>query len=142
MLTLRTYEMEEVVCNELLLSTARRLSLGDDSGMNRALDRYIESAANALRIHAKGIFAYRGEIAVGWCLLTKEHDGLDFYPQDGQACIHVFVDEAYRRQGVGSALLREAATVGVGYVLKCYYWGEPDFFEPFVKQNICQNLES
>jgi len=140
MITLRTYEMDVIVRNELLLATARRLTLGySSSGMNQALSFY-EMEAPKRSIKARGIFAYDGEVAIGWCLLTAEYDGMCFSEKDGQSCVQVYVDPKYRRQRIGSRLLAEAAVQAAGSLIRCYGWGEPDFFNPFIQQGNFQSL--
>jgi GNAT superfamily N-acetyltransferase len=133
MIHLHVYEMDTIVRNEALLAHARRLTLGyPSSGMNQALDHY-QRQAPIRSIKAKGIFAYDGETPVGWCLLTGEYDGMSFDGANGY-CVQVFVHPNYRRQRIGSRMLTEAALQAAGSVIKCYGWGEPDFFNPFLKQ--------
>lgn len=140
MITLRTYEMYQIIGNELLHTTARALTLGGCSGMNIALDRYSAQMDDGRIIKAKGIFAYKGEQAVGWCLLTYESDGMDFAAQDGFACVQIYVHPNHRRQKIGAALLEEAQTIAKGYTIQCYHWSNPEFFSPFIKQGNFQSL--
>jgi GNAT superfamily N-acetyltransferase len=139
MITLHTYDMDVILRNELLLATARRLTLYSTSGMNIALNLF-QSMMDKQPIKAKGIFAYRGELAVGWCLLTQEADGMDFAPVEGYSCVQIYVDEQYRRQGIGAAMLKEAVALVPGQMIKCYHWGNPTFFDPFCKTGIFQSV--
>jgi ribosomal protein S18 acetylase RimI-like enzyme len=143
MITLHTYDMDVILRNETLLATARSLTLYSTSGMNIALNRFqtmtAVPAAN-VSIKAKGIFAYKGELAVGWCLLTQEGDGMDFCPEEGYSCVQIYVAENCRRQGIGTAMLNEAIRISSGQIIKCYQWGEPQFFDPFIKQNNFQSV--
>lgn len=139
MISLHTYEMDEIIRNDLLCSTARRLTLYRTSGMNIALDCY-KAESEGRSINAKGIFAFKGEVAVGWCLLTHEGDGMSFSPKEGYSCVQIFVDPDYRRQGIGSALLREAAVVAQGTIISCYGWSNEGFFKPFIQQGKFQSL--
>jgi GNAT superfamily N-acetyltransferase len=140
MIVIHTYEMDEIVRSRYMLSTARRLTLGySTSGMNRALDFY-ESEAPNRHLNARGIFAFNGELAVGWCLLTAEADGMNFSPKDGHSCVQIFVDPKYRRQRIGSRLLTEAKIQGATTIINCYGWSEPDFFNPFMQENKFQSL--
>jgi GNAT superfamily N-acetyltransferase len=139
MISLRVYEMDVILRNELLLSTARRLTLYSTSGMNIALNRY-QAEGTGRSLKAKGLFAYKGEVAVGWCLLTQEGDGMDFSPADGFACVQIYVDPDYRRQGIGATLLKEATALAHGHIIKCYHWSNPSFFNPFIQQGNFQSL--
>lgn len=60
MITLRTYEMEDILRTELLLLTARHLTLYSTSGMNIALNRFQALLEGGNPIKAKGIFCIRG----------------------------------------------------------------------------------
>lgn len=135
MITLRTYEMEDILRTELLLLTARHLTLYSTSGMNIALNRFQALLEGGNPIKAKGIFAYEGEWACGWCLLTQEADGMDFSPQEGYACVQIFVADQYRRKGIGSLMLKEAASIATGSLIQCYSSNNPQFFKPFIKQS-------
>jgi GNAT superfamily N-acetyltransferase len=139
MITLHTYEMDVILRNELLLATARGLTLYSTSGMNIALNLF-QSLMDQKSIKAKGIFAYKGEVAVGWCLLTQEADGMDFAPVEGYSCVQIYVDEQYRRQGIGAIMLKEAVALAPGQMIKCYHWSNPTFFNPFCKTGVFQSL--
>ena len=143
MISLHTYEMDQILRNPLLLTTARHLTLGYGSGMNKALDKFQMQLDAGQSNNAKGIFAFKGEkaeLAVGWCLLTQEGDGMDFCPKEGFSCVQIFVDAGHRRQGIGSIMLKEASVLSVGRTIQCYQWGNPEFFNPFIKQGNFQSL--
>ena len=135
MITLRTFDMDQILRTEMLLSAARRLTLYSTSGMNIALNQFSNKLNAGQSINAKGIFAFDAEWACGWCLLTKEADGMDFCPAEGYSCVQIYVAEEYRRKGIGTILLKEATSQSTGQIIQCYGWDNPKFFEPFIKEN-------
>lgn len=140
MISLRTYEMEEILRNEELRKAARRLTLDPYSGMNVALNLFQSKLDAGCSIDAKGIFAFKGEWAVGWCLLTREGDGKSFAPKDGFACVQIFVDPDFRREGIGSTMLKEVTAIYPGATINCYGWCNTLFFDSFIKQGNFQSL--
>lgn len=136
---LKVVEMEKILKDADLHMRTRALTLGAHSGMNKALD-YYQKLIKERPVRAKGIYAYYhpfacAELAVGWALLTHESDNMCFYANDGNACVQVFVEDDYRRHGVGTALLKKAAELSQDTLLRVYEWSNYSFFAPFMQKH-------
>jgi GNAT superfamily N-acetyltransferase len=90
----------------------RRLTISYYSGLNTELNRF-EVIRKERPVKCDILSAYRSDELVGWAILSKETSdfrfrrGIGYEPNQGYL-FEVFVDHAYRRQGIGSELLRVA----------------------------------
>jgi GNAT superfamily N-acetyltransferase len=74
-------------------------------------------------------------------MLTYENDGAVFFQKPGQACIHVYVRDAFRRQGIGSRLVRMAEQAKEAEtILNVYLYDNRDFFAPYIQTNNFQSV--
>lgn len=112
-LTVRVRGFNLVAQRPQLMQNLRKLTIHKSSGMNYELDNF-ENLAKYREVNAKVLTAHHNGEIVGWALLSKErthfsfnnhYDG--FSPEYG-ALFEVYVDPNYRRQGVGTRLLRSA----------------------------------
>lgn len=134
-LSLKTFEMDNVLKDLAFVARLRQLSLGGFSGMNVALNAFIAEKDNR-HIDAKAIVAYvinkGGEEnlsnARGWALWTKD-ESTDRYRQKRGIIFQVFVEWNYRRQGIASKLLKKAMEYSGGEPTMVYWHDEPDFFQ-------------
>jgi GNAT superfamily N-acetyltransferase len=127
-------EMDDILADDNLMQTARRLTLGRPSGMNAALDHYTTLCATR-SVDALGIFAYYMNEPIGWALFTYETDCYEFRPEEGQACAQVYVLPDYRRFGVGRKLIKMTAKLGNPGIVKVYHHSNYRFFDPLMKEH-------
>lgn len=131
LLRLKTIEMDDIVSDNELLSVARYLTIFPSSGMNKALDYYRELHKER-SVNALGIFAYHMAMPIGWALFTYESDAYSFDPVEGQACAQIFVQPEYRRQGVGSELIKLVGKMAQPDIVKVYDYENYSFFRPLI----------
>lgn len=103
----------DVIHNPILMQELRELTLGGNSGMNIEMNKFINLAPER-KIQAYAAMAYvdtmLGYEMIGWALISKEPARFafqlqdEFHPEEG-VLFEVFVDPAYRRKGIGKALL-------------------------------------
>jgi GNAT superfamily N-acetyltransferase len=110
-LKIRTEDFNTVAEKPELLNRLRKLTLHPASGMNHELNNMIQQA-KIRTVEAKVLMAYRKRELVGWALLSKEptdytfrRSWTGFTPNQG-TLLQVFVNPDYRRQGIGSALVK------------------------------------
>lgn len=144
-LRLEVIEMDRILKDANILSVARSLTLYSTSGMNRAINLY-QTLIQDRSVNAKGIFACYGKVetlerAVGWALVTWESDAMYFKgEQAGHACIQVYVAEEYRRQGIGTRLIKKATELAQDNIFNVYASDNPNFFAPFMAQTNFQRV--
>ena len=135
-LSLKTFEMDEVLKDDAFVARLRQLSLGGFSGMNVALNAFIAEKDNR-HIDAKAIVAYMvdkhglGENlsnARGWALWTKD-ESTDRFRKKSGIIFQVYVESSYRRQGIASKLLKKAVALSGNEPTMVYWHDEPDFFQ-------------
>lgn len=138
-LSIRTYEMDDIIHQPELMEMARTLTIGPYSGINRALDYYTD-LARIQHVNAIGIFAYYTDNPVGWILLTQESDSVAFRPQDDHVCAQIFVARDYRRHGIGTRLLQIASKRAQDKLVRVYDLDNIDFFSPLLQ--LLPNIKS
>ena len=116
-LKIKTIDMNRVLKDSKLFKTLRSLTLRPTwegpSGMNSELTNFKE-IAKTRKVEAKAITAYLNGSMIGWSLCSKEASDFPFMNGTfgGKGVLfQVFVDHRFRRQGVGTALLRRARRV-------------------------------
>src|ERR1700686_1035076 len=130
---LKIIEMDDIVRDPILLAAARKLTIGPPSGMNSALDYFIE-LSKTRSVDALGIFAYYMQQPIGWSLFSYESDRYMFASREGNACAQVYVAHEYRRHGVGSRLLKQVAKIAHPDTVNVYRWSNIEFFDPIMQQ--------
>lgn len=138
-LSLRVHEMDEVIKDDVFVARLRQLSLGGYSGMNLALNAFIQNKER--HIDAKAIMAHATPLLVeanlpnarGWALWTKD-ESTDRYRKNEGIIFQVFVDYNYRRQGIASKLLKKAAELSGDERVHVYWHDAPTFFQQHVDQ--------
>jgi GNAT superfamily N-acetyltransferase len=112
-LKIKTEDFDAVAKKPALLKSLRKLTLHPGSGMNYELDHLTESAETR-SVNAKVLLAYKNKKLVAWALLSKEKSDFCFarhyhgYDPSEGTLFEVFVAHDYRKQGIGSALLKAA----------------------------------
>jgi|SRR5208282_1112618 len=138
-LSIKSVEMDDILRDADLLTVIRRLTLGGESGMNRALNYYqVLRATRPIRAH--GILAYYNGEPIGWALVTRESDQYSFLEKDGHACVQVYVDYPFRRNGVGCSLIKTARELYQD-TLHVYDWSNPKFFSLFMDEKNFKSVE-
>jgi GNAT superfamily N-acetyltransferase len=143
LLRFETMEMDDVIDSPTWTEELRRLTLGRPSGMNAALDYYQilrqTQSVDALAVVAK--YPWYDFQAIGWLLFTYENDGWNLAAdkEKTRAGAQVYIQQNFRRHGIGSRLIRMAAALAMPDPLRVYHWSNYDFFDPLMKQhsNIC-----
>lgn len=132
-------EMDKILRAPNLLATCRQLSHGGSSGMNQALDHY-QTLTHARPVQAKGIFASHQARFVGWALLTHETDVYYYKPTPNCVCFQVYVEGQFRRNGIGSRLLRAAKSLVPNEDLLVYGETGHYFFGSHMREGTCQSV--
>lgn len=112
-LTIRSLDFNLLPSHPQLVKQLRKLTLHPRSGMNREMNvlfKIIEKRP----VEAQVLLAYRSTKLVAWALLSREHSNMvfsntwkHFEPTDGML-VEIYVDPTYRRQGIGSVLMKVA----------------------------------
>jgi GNAT superfamily N-acetyltransferase len=112
-LTIRTVDFNLVARQPGLLAKLRKLTLSAYSGLNWELNRMLKDVEHR-RVDCQLLLAYRFRTLVGWSILSKENTDFTFSRSangfraiDGRM-FQVFVDPAYRKQGIASELFKKA----------------------------------
>jgi GNAT superfamily N-acetyltransferase len=111
MLKIRTEDFNSVADKPELLKRLRKLTLHPGSGMNHEINNMVQEA-KIRTVDAKVLMAFKKRELVGWALLSKEPTDYTFRNswsgfQPGQGVLlQVFVNPSFRRQGIGSALVK------------------------------------
>jgi ribosomal protein S18 acetylase RimI-like enzyme len=106
------FDFNKIYKNNKIISELRKLTLFSRSGMNHELNNLSE-LADERKVNVKIIAVKRNNKIIGWAILSKEDSDFGFgkgpfvAKRDG-ALFEVFVAPAFRRMGVGTALLKKA----------------------------------
>ena len=138
LLSFKSVEMNVILKDANLLAVTRNLTICAGSGMNTALD-YYQTLVNDRKINAQGVYTYYDGVAIGWALVTRENDRLYFYPREGYACIQIYVEPKFRRNGIGAGLLKTATQMS-NDIFNVYSWDNPAFFAAFLEEKNFKSL--
>jgi GNAT superfamily N-acetyltransferase len=126
-LTIRALDFNLLPQHPELVKQLRKLTLHPYSGLNKELTllfRLMESRP----VQSQILLAYRNQKLVGWALLSKERSYMvfsnthsHFEPEDGML-FEVFIHPDYRRQGIGSELMKVARRKATPYRLCVAPW--------------------
>jgi GNAT superfamily N-acetyltransferase len=112
-LTIGALDFNLVARQPELLKQFRKLTLYPWSGMNQEIDHLLKKIGYR-PVSAIALTASQDSRIVGWGLLSKEQSPFEFpttggyyYPSDG-TLFEIYVHPDYRRQGIGSELLKVA----------------------------------
>lgn len=111
-LTVRITDFNLVAKRASFIQQLRSLTLYSGSGMNHELNHLLVSAKTRM-VNCKIISAHHHGEMVGWALLSKEATDYHFTrsnafnPKQG-VLFQVFVNPAFRRKGIGTALMKAA----------------------------------
>lgn len=126
-LTIRVQDFNLVAHQPELLAKLRDLTLSPYSGLNCELDRMLEDIKER-PVQCQVITASRFRKLVGWGILSKETTTFafsrslqGFNAEDG-LLFQVFVDPAYRRQGIASEIYKKAQQLANNEVLHVCPW--------------------
>lgn len=136
----------EIAGDPNLIKELRKLTLNHFSGMNHELNNF-EKIAKTREVKAKIFLAYIKNDLVGWALVSREPS--DYYfekfpngfdPSYG-ALFEIFISYLYRRQGIGSELLKIARRKLSPYKLCFVPWNKTsdkfyNSFKPYKHKNI------
>jgi GNAT superfamily N-acetyltransferase len=123
-----------------LLKKLRKLTLYSYSGMNHELNT-LESIYKIRPVKCEVVLAYHEDKLIGWCLLNKETSTYTFtnhsFRSGDGVLFEIFVDEKYRRQGVGTELIRTARRKTYGNKLCIAPWDytSEQFYSKFKRYN-------
>jgi predicted acetyltransferase len=137
-LTIRVKSFNEIANDKDLLKNLRKLTLDHFSGMNHELNSF-EKIAKTREVKAKVILAYVSEELVGWALMSRESS--DYYFKRSQSgfkshqgvLFEIFISYLYRRQGIGSEIIKIARRKAGPYQLCFAPWNKisNDFYDNF-----------
>lgn len=112
-LTIGARDFNLVARQPELLKQFRKLTLYPHSGLNQEIDHLLRKVEYR-SVSATALTASQGSHMVGWGLMSREQSSFYFpttgdyyYPSDG-ILFEIYVHPDYRRQGIGSELLRVA----------------------------------
>jgi GNAT superfamily N-acetyltransferase len=114
----KTLPLSKVFADPKLHKQLRKLTLDHWSGMNYELN-YLERASEMRSIDAKAILALVDDKIAGWALLSNEDGanciyesnhgaGFTSYRSFQGSLFEIYVSRSYRKQGVGTAILKKA----------------------------------
>ena len=110
-LTIRTVDFNLVARQPALLADLRKLTLGPYSGLNHELNRMLEDVKHR-SVDCQLLLAYRFRKLIGWGIVSKETTSFHFHRAGFQAedgkLFQVFIDPAYRRQGIATEMFKKA----------------------------------
>lgn len=140
-LTIRTVDFNLVARQPVLLEKLRKLTLSPYSGLNHELNRMLEDVKER-SVDCQLILAYRFRTLVGWGILSKESTNFRFsrsqmgFRSEYGKMFQVFIDPAYRRQGIATELFKKAQQMVGDETLHVCPWDERSegFYSKF--QNI------
>ena len=111
-LTIRVEDYNSVAERPDFLKQLRALTLYPSSGMNHELDNF-EEVRKIRPVNVHILTAFRGELMVGWALLSREQSDFPFTVEDGYnpiegSLFEVYVHPDHRQQGIAKELFKTA----------------------------------
>lgn len=111
-LTIRVEDFNLVAKKPRLIQQLRGLTIYSGSGMNHELNTLLNTVKTR-PVNCKIITAHHHGEMVGWALLSKEVSYFSYsysqkYDPTQGTLFQVFVNPAFRRKGIGSALVKMA----------------------------------
>ena len=137
-LTIRTVDFNLAARQPELIAKLRALTLNSRSGLNVELNRMLRDVERRT-VNCQLLLAYRFRTLVGWCIVSKEsthfifpHTMDGFRKEDGRM-FQVFVNPAYRRQGIASELFKKAQRLAGDETICVCPWDDRSrgFYEKF-----------
>lgn len=128
-LTIRTVDFNLVARQPVLLEKLRKLTLSPYSGLNHELNRMLEDVKER-SVDCQLLLAYRFRTLVGWGILSKETTKFRFsrsqvgFQSEHGKMFQVFIDPAYRRQGIATELFKKAQQMAGEDILHVCPWDE------------------
>lgn len=128
-LTIRTIDFNLVARQPVLLEKLRKLTLSPYSGLNHELNRMLEDVKQR-SVDCQLLLAYRFRTLVGWAIISKETTHFRFsrssegFKSEYGRMFQVFIDPAYRRQGIASELFKKAQQMTGDETLCVCPWDE------------------
>lgn len=128
-LTIRTLDFNLVARQPVLLAKLRKLTLNPYSGLNCELNRMLEDVKER-PVECQLLLAYRFRTLVGWGILSKEATNFKFsrslngFKSEDGKLFQVFIDPAYRRQGIATELFKKAQQIAGEETLCICPWDE------------------
>lgn len=141
-LIIRVKNFNEIANDLILLKSLKRLTLNYFSGMSHEL-RSFEKISKIREVKAKIILSYIKNELVGWALMSKEPSDYffkklpqGFDPSYG-VLFEIFISYFYRRQGIGTEMLKVARRKADPYKLYFVPWNNisDKFYNKFKRYN-------
>jgi GNAT superfamily N-acetyltransferase len=141
-LTIRTTDFNVVAQQPELLAQLRKLTLDAFSGLNHEMDRMLEDVKTR-PVKCQVLLAYRFSTLVGWAILSKETTNYRFMRSDtgfnseNGMMFQVYVDPAYRRQGIATEIYKKAQQLAKDELLHVCPWDNrsTEFYTKFENVN-------
>lgn len=110
--------MDFILNNPTLHEAVRKLTLHQWSGMNQELNNF-QKINKIRKVNARAMIATLDDNPIAWALLSKEASTFRFgngteYNAGYGMLFEVFVQEQYRRKGIGSELLKQTKKIAPG----------------------------
>lgn len=136
---LKILDMNKVMRDVKILSMLRNMTLDGVSGMQATLDKYQDMIDCREKIRATAIIAYMWSSPVAWGLLSWESTDGQIVDYDSTLGVYfqIFVEEEYRRQGIGSKLIARARKIVGSERLNVCCWSEEATL--FYRSNLDKN---
>lgn len=127
-LTIKSEDFNLAVKDPSLLKQLRKLTLHCYSGLNHEIDNLLRTM-RAREVKAKVLLAYSGKELVGWALMSREPSDYTFPKKEGfkegdGVLFEVFVNPAYRRQGIATEIVKVARRKAGPYRLCICPWDQ------------------
>jgi GNAT superfamily N-acetyltransferase len=135
-LTIRCLDFNIVLTKPELLSVLRKLTLYPYSGMNHELNS-LECLSRIRPVKSQVLLAYYEQKLAGWALLSRETSTYGFHKasfKNGDGVLfEVFVEDEYRRKGIGTELIQVARRKANGDRLCVSPWNSTSdmFYDKF-----------
>ena len=141
-LTVRQVDFNVVAQQPELLAKLRVLTLSPDSGLNHELNRMLEDIKTR-PVKCQVLLAYRISTLVGWAIVSKETTEYNFmrsatgFNAENGVMFQVYVDPAYRRQGIATEMYKKAQQLANDEVLHICPWDDrsTNFYTKFENVN-------
>lgn len=142
--SIRVKDFNEVVKDDKLLKSLRKLTLVFSSGLKKEVDNLVE-ISKSRPVRAYALLAYKqvklgtNPKLVGWSLLSKEKSVMcfgrrhNFFHSTDGYLFEVYIKPSYRRQGIATELFRIAKRKAKPYQLCVAPWdvASTKFFNNF-----------